>query len=94
MLYPAHEYTASNMRFGLSIEPENLAIQQALLQAEEKTAQGIPTLPVTLEHERAVNVFLRTDALTVIAGVGAKMKLADDKPLTVFTALRALKNNF
>ena len=94
LLYPAHEYTASNMRFGLSIEPENIAIQQALLQAEEKTAQGIPTLPVTLEHERAVNVFLRTDALTVIAGVGAKMKLADDKPLTVFTALRALKNNF
>lgn len=94
LLYPAHEYTASNMRFGLSIEPENIAIQQALSQAEEKTAQGIPTLPVTLEHERAVNVFLRTSEPGVIAGVSAKMTLIDDKPLTVFSALRSLKNEF
>lgn len=94
LLYPAHEYTASNMHFGLSIEPENAAIQQALSQAEEKTAQGIPTLPVTLEHERAVNVFLRTDKASVIAGVASKTNLEDDKPLTVFAALRTLKNNF
>ncbi|WP_201526019.1 MULTISPECIES: hydroxyacylglutathione hydrolase [Psychrobacter] len=94
LLYPAHEYTASNMRFGLSIEPENDDIQQALLQAEEKTAEGIPTLPVTLEHERAVNVFLRADKASVIAGVESKVKLEDDKPLTVFAALRTLKNNF
>ncbi|WP_182406376.1 hydroxyacylglutathione hydrolase [Psychrobacter sp. GP33] len=94
LLYPAHEYTASNMRFGLSIEPENIAIQQALLQAEEKTAQGIPTLPVTLAHERAANVFLRADVLSVISGVKAQLPLVDDKPLTVFTALRSLKNDF
>jgi len=94
LYYPAHEYTASNLRFGLSIEPNNEAMQHTLLQAEEKTSQGIPTLPVTVEHERAVNVFLRTDEPTVIAGVEAKMKLDDDKPLTVFAALRELKNNF
>lgn len=94
LFYPAHEYTASNLRFGLSIEPDNEAMQQALLEAEEKTAQGIPTLPVTLQHERKVNVFLRVDEPTVIAGVEAKTNINDDKPLTIFTALRALKNNF
>lgn len=94
LLYPAHEYTANNLRFGLSIEPDNLAMQQALRQAEEQTAQGIPTLPVTLEHERAINVFLRVKEDSVIAGVKAKMDIGDDQPLTVFAALRQLKNNF
>lgn len=94
LLYPAHEYTANNLRFALTIEPDNIAIQQALTEAEEKTAQGIPTLPVTLEHERAINVFLRVNEPSVIAGVAAKMTLEDDKPLTVFAALRALKDAF
>ena len=94
LLYPAHEYTASNLRFGLFIEPANEAMQQALAQAEDKTAQGIPTLPVTLEHERAINVFLRTQEPSVIAGVKSNVTIDDDKSLTVFAALRELKNNF
>lgn len=94
LLYPAHEYTASNLRFGLTIEPANEAMQQTLAQAEAQTAQGVPTLPVTLAHERAVNVFLRTQEPTVIAGVKSQVAIDDDKPLTVFAALRELKDNF
>lgn len=94
LLYPAHEYTANNLRFALTIEPENVAIQQALAQAEQQTAQGVPTLPVTLEHERAINVFLRVTEASVIAGVQAQMTIADEEPLTVFAGLRELKNNF
>lgn len=94
LLYPAHEYTANNLRFGLSIEPNNVAMQQALADAENKTAQGIPTLPVTLAHERAVNVFMRVSEPSVIEGVSVKTNLPDDKPLTVFAALRELKDNF
>lgn len=93
-LYPAHEYTANNLRFALTIEPQNAAIQQALTQAIDKTAKGFCTLPVTLEHERAVNVFLRVKEPSVIAGVKAKMNIIDEEPLTIFTALRELKNNF
>ena len=94
LLYPAHEYTANNLRFALTIEPNNVAIQQALVQAEEFTAQGLCTLPVTLEHERAINVFLRVKEPSVIAGVQAKMSVKDQEPLTIFAALRELKNNF
>lgn len=94
LLYPAHEYTANNLRFGLTIEPDNVAMQEALAQAEEKTAAGIPTLPVTLAHEREVNVFLRANEPSVIAAVEAKMSVDSDKPLTVFAALRELKDNF
>ena len=69
-------------------------MQQALIHAEEHSAQGVPTLPVTLEHERAVNVFLRVKEPSVIAGVAAKMNIDNDEPLTIFSALRELKNNF
>ncbi len=93
-LYPAHEYTANNLRFALTIEPDNIAMQQALIQAIDKTDKGLCTLPVTLEHERAINVFLRVKEPSVIAGVQAKMNIADEEPLTVFAALRELKNNF
>lgn len=94
LLYPAHEYTASNLRFALTIEASNEAIITSLADAEQKEAAGIPTLPVTLAHERDVNVFLRVEQPTVIEGVKAKVPLSDDKPLTVFSALRELKDNF
>ena len=69
-------------------------MQQALARAEVQTEQGMETLPVTLEHERTVNVFLRTQEPSVIAGVKSKMPIDDEKSLTVFAALRELKNNF
>ncbi len=94
LLYPAHEYTLSNLRFGLSIEPDNVQMQQALAKAAQQMAEGVPTLPVTLAHERAINVFLRVQEPSVIAGVAAQTTLDNDKPLTVFAALRELKNNF
>lgn len=94
LLYPAHEYTANNLRFGLSIEPGNIAMQQALERAETQTQQGLCTLPVTLAHEREVNVFLRAHEPSVIAGVKAKMDIDNEERLTVFAALRKLKDNF
>lgn len=94
LFYPAHEYTASNLKFGLSIEPDNTAMREALQMAEQTTAAGNATLPVSLAHERAVNVFLRVDQPSVIAGVQAQTELADTQLLTVFAALRELKNNF
>ena len=94
LLYPAHEYPANNLRFGLTIEPDNAAMQDALAQAEAQNAQGNPTLPVTLAHERAVNVFLRVDQPSVIAGVTSKMTVENEERLTIFAALRTLKDNF
>lgn len=52
LFYAAHEYTASNLRFGLSIEPDNVAMQETLAEVESKTQRGEPSLPVTLAHER------------------------------------------
>ncbi len=89
LFYPAHEYTAANLGFALAVEPENADVQAALQSAKEQ----VLTLPVTLEHERRVNPFLRIDEKTVLAGLiqeGCSPRTPED----VFSALRTWKNRF
>lgn len=89
LFYPAHEYTASNLKFAAHIEPDNADIQTALQQSAHT-----PTLPVSLARERRINPFLRT-ALPHVAARTETLcghKLADAD--AVFAALRELKNGF
>jgi hydroxyacylglutathione hydrolase len=62
----AHEYTMRNLKFALEVEPDNsqLVAYQARCQALRLNHQ--PTLPSTLETERQINPFLRSDQPTVI----------------------------
>ncbi len=88
--YPAHEYTAANLRFAAHVELDNPAVQAALAAAEH-----VPTLPVSLAHERAINPFLRTDQPEVAQR--AQLLSGSLNPLNgaeVFAALRTLKNGF
>ncbi|WP_313003148.1 hydroxyacylglutathione hydrolase [Brevundimonas sp.] len=57
-LYCAHEYTASNARFALSLDdrPEMQAHAEAIFAARER---GQPTVPTTVATERRFNPFLR-----------------------------------
>lgn len=89
LFYPAHEYTASNLRFAEFIEPENPDIQAALRAAEDT-----PTLPVTLAHERKINPFLRVDLPQVRERVEELAGKRLNNGLEVFAALRELKNRF
>ena len=54
-----HEYTASNARFALSVDPDNADLRARADEVERLRAAGRPTLPVTLGRERATNPFLR-----------------------------------
>jgi len=54
-----HEYTASNAKFALAMEPENEALQARARTVAALRAKGLPTLPVSLGEERATNPFLR-----------------------------------
>ncbi|MCP1661273.1 hydroxyacylglutathione hydrolase [Neisseria perflava] len=91
LFYPAHEYTAANLRFAAHIEPDNADIQTALFAA---LAANAPTLPVTLAHERKINPFLRAHLPQVKARAEALCSWKLDSELAVFAALRELKNGF
>ena len=71
-LYCAHEYTASNARFALSLDdrPEMQAHAEAIFAARER---GQPTVPTSVGVERRFNPFLRAaDAADFAARRAAK----------------------
>jgi hydroxyacylglutathione hydrolase len=85
-----HEYTQANVKFALTIEPENPALIARAREVEELRNAGKPTLPATLGAEKAANCFLRADVPSVAASVGMTGKPAAE----VFAEIRARKNKF
>lgn len=60
-VYCTHEYTLSNAKFALHVEPDNLALQQRYQQVEDLRLLNQPTLPSMIELELQTNPFLRVD---------------------------------
>jgi len=59
MVYCAHEYTLSNGRFALGVEPENAALAARVAAVDAARARGEATVPTTIGQERATNIFMR-----------------------------------
>lgn len=96
-LYPSHEYTVANLKFGLLVCPQaNKEILNDYKQKVEKNLKNnTPSLPTTLKTERVINVFLQTDNEEVAHNVRRIYpKLTDTDAFSVFSALRELKNKF
>ena len=89
----AHEYTLSNLRFARVVEPSNRVLTDYEHDCQQLRAQGLPTLPSTIERERAINPFLRSRERDVVQSVRAQAASATDE-VAVFAALREWKNNF
>ncbi|MDB5697191.1 MAG: Hydroxyacylglutathione hydrolase [Sphingomonas bacterium] len=58
-VYCGHEYTQSNARFALHVEPDNPAVVTRAKEVDALRADGAPTVPTTIGHERATNPFFR-----------------------------------
>jgi hydroxyacylglutathione hydrolase len=85
-----HEYTASNLRFAMTLEPGNAALISRVAQVAEARAQGRPTVPVTLDVELQTNPYLRAHLPALQAAVG----LTGADPGLVFAEIRARKDKF
>ncbi|SFK01466.1 hydroxyacylglutathione hydrolase [Celeribacter neptunius] len=90
VVYSGHEYTATNARFALTIEPENTALVTRAKAIEAARAEGTPTVPSALSLELATNPFLRAGLAPVKAALG--MENAPDA--AVFAEIRARKDRF
>jgi hydroxyacylglutathione hydrolase len=89
-IYCGHEYTQANIRFAQTVEPNNAALAARAEQAARQIAAGKPTIPTTIDEEKAANPFLRADVAAVAAAVG----LAGQPAVQVFSDIRARKNKF
>ena len=89
-VYCAHEYTQSNARFALSVDPDNPTLQARAAEVERLRAAGRPTVPSTLGAERAANPFLRPGDPAIRRRLG----MEDTDDVAVFAELRKRKDHF
>lgn len=89
-IFCAHEYTQSNGRFALSLEPDNPELLARTREVATLRAADQPTVPSTLGTEKATNPFLRPDSPALRATLG----LADATDTEVFAETRKRKDQF
>jgi hydroxyacylglutathione hydrolase len=91
LIYCGHEYTQSNIRFALTVEPGNRALHQRKTDVDALRGQGKPTLPVSLGNELDANPFLRLQSPEIRKNLGFG---ADAPKAEVFAELRLRKDRF
>ncbi len=98
LVYCGHEYTLANLKFALTVEPENTAAAAYLAEVRSLREAGQATLPSTIGRERAVNPFLRTHVAAIQARVlqqdPSELDRKSDRVIEVFARLRRWKDDF
>lgn len=90
VVYCGHEYTLSNARFALSVDPENAVLKARAERVEALRAEDKPTLPTTIGEELATNPFLRWND----PGIRKTLGMEDASEEAVFAEIRKRKDNF
>lgn len=89
-IFCTHEYTAKNIAFALSVEPDNADLKRRAEQVQVLRAQNRPSLPSTVSLEIKTNPFLRCQQTTIVRNVAPQ----SSDELSVFTKLRTLRNHY
>ncbi len=87
-LYCAHEYTESNGRFAIYIDPVNRDLQARIADVKRLRAEGKATVPMSLALEKKTNPFLRAPLFK------HSIMKPDATDVEAFADLRARKDVF
>ena len=84
----AHEYTLNNLKFALTVDNENVDLQNRYQEVQQARSRGIATIPTVLGIEKQTNPFLRWDNPALQAVAETK------EPARVFGRIRGMKDRF
>ncbi|KAA1474881.1 Metallo-hydrolase/oxidoreductase [Dentipellis sp. KUC8613] len=88
LVYNGHEYTASNLKFALSVDPSNAGLARlSKIVAENKVTTGLSTIG----DEKEWNPFARLTSPPVLQATGTNPEVPK---AAIMDKLRELKNNF
>ena len=87
-IYCGHEYTLSNIKFALSIDPDNQNLLKLAEWVNQQEDEHRPTIPTTLEQQILCNPFLRCDTDYFFNYYNSK------NPEDIFAKMRSAKDNF
>jgi hydroxyacylglutathione hydrolase len=93
-VYCGHEYTENNLRFALTVEPNNAALKKKYEWAVARRRENKPTIPSTIGEEKQTNPFLRTDSDEIRAILKRSYPELSEDPVAVFAKLREMKDRF
>ncbi len=93
-VYCAHEYTLSNLRFALAVEPDSAALHERQRACRAQRERNEPTVPSTIGEERVTNPFLRCDVPAVRHAAEARAGHVLPTTAATFAALRGWKDRF
>ncbi|NJO55506.1 MAG: hydroxyacylglutathione hydrolase [Rhodospirillales bacterium] len=89
-VYCGHEYTQSNARFALTIDPANTTLRDRAAEVDALRAEGRPTIPSRLGVEKRANPFLRADDLAI----QRSMRTNPGDAVAAFAEIRRRKDVF
>ncbi|CAM8994697.1 unnamed protein product [Rhodiola kirilowii] len=90
-IYCGHEYTLSNSKFALSVEPRNEKLQSYASHVAHLRKKGLPTVPSSIKLEKACNPFLRTSSSEIRRSLKIPATASEAEALGV---IRQAKDNF
>ncbi|PUA27125.1 MAG: hydroxyacylglutathione hydrolase [Cellvibrio sp. 79] len=93
-IYCAHEYTLSNLRFALAVEPDNADLQERLHHVEQLRANHQITLPSIILLEKRTNPFLRCQENGAKIFIKSQLGETPATAAEAFGALRAIKDTW
>ena len=87
-VYCTHEYTLANLRFAMTIEPDNRALHDYQQNCQNLRQANLPTLPSSIATEKDINPFLRCQNNAL------QQRFQQDNALNLFSMLRTMKDQF
>jgi hydroxyacylglutathione hydrolase len=93
-IYCGHEYTEKNLRFALTLEPNNPKVQAKLKWSTEMRAQKLPTIPSTVAEEKEINPFVRVHSKELQENIKKQFPDLSLDSVSILEKTRYLKDNF
>lgn len=84
----AHEYTLNNLKFAMSVDRQNAALQARFAEVQAARGRNEATIPSDLGLEKETNPFLRWDTPEIQRSINRQ------DPVEAFAALRKQKDSF
>lgn len=93
-VYFGHEYTEKNLRFALTLEPDNRKLVEKHAWSVEQGRAHRPTVPTTIGSEKDTNPFLRWASPELRSTLHRQFSDLSMDDVSVFAKTRALKDVF
>ena len=94
LVFCAHEYTESNLKFALAINPNNIDLIEYSKRVSKLRSNSEVTLPSSIGLEKKINPFFLLDNHEIIEKCEKFTHEKISTPIEILAAVRSMKDSF